>query len=764
MLRSISKLALVGNPNSGKTTLFNALTGSRQRVANWPGVTVVRKEGYFSCAEHGFSVLDLPGSYSLTQVDQAAALDEQVTSRCLLDEPPDIIVNVINASHLERHLYLTMQLIEMAIPIVVVLNMSDEAMRRGRHVDRALLAERLGCPVVAMVASKSEGIAALKDALLQAQRQPPYPKPLPVCKALMQASDQIIADWPILQQKPYQVGRAACLRLLEGDHALRASMPAAVAAHVPAIEQALQAALTEDVDIDIADRRYRACSATAEAVLVRDKAPGVSWSARIDRWVLHRYLGIPIFLCMMYALFIVTMGLGSVFQDLFDWGSEAILVVGWGNVLQHWHVPAFWQWVLPQGVGRGMNTALAFVPVLFALFFSLSMLDQSGYMARAAMVVDRLMRRLGLPGKSFVPMIVGFGCNVPAVMATRGLAHQRERIVTMLMAPFMSCGARLAIFAVFVSAFFRHGGALVIFALYLIGIVVAVATGWLLHHTVLKGSSIPYVMELPPYRVPSMRRVLHEAGWRLRRFLSRALKVIVPVCVLLSVMGQVSLTGEKVELSMHNSALAQVGRSMTTVFAPMGVRQANWPATVALMTGVLAKEVVIGTLNSLYDQLHGIPVAGQTDQPDSEWHAQWVAAWRSVPANLAAFPRVFAHPLTSTAPMQRMDPASTSEMIGRFGGPVAAFSYMLFVLLYFPCISTVAAMVREMHRAWAYFSVAWSFVVAYVVAVLFYQTATVASHVGQTMLWWLAVVGIMALCFGGLRMVARFVPEGVLER
>lgn len=749
MLPALTRVALVGNPNSGKTTLFNALTGGNQRVANWPGVTVVRKTGYFQKDRHGFTIVDLPGTYAITHPEQDAAPDAQLTAGHVVEDTPDVLINVVSANHLERHLYLTMQLLEMGLPMVMVLNMVDECKQAGRCVDAAALSRILGCPVIPTVASKGEGLLALQKALCALGHRPTVPCAAPLPKALDAACDAMLVHWPAMQRKGHGVGRAACLRLLEGDCVLRSAMPSALAEAMPTIAKDLQAGLDDDVDIVIADLRYQRCAQISAEVVSRVEACR-GWSARIDRWVLNRWLGIPLFLGVMYVLFVVTMGLGGVFQDFFDWGSEALFVMGVDHWLSAWHAPTWLHWVLPQGVGRGLNTALAFIPVLFALFFCLGVLDQSGYMARGAMVVDRLLRRMGLPGKSFVPMIVGFGCNVPAVMATRSLTHQRERIVTMLMAPFMSCGARLAIFAVFTSAFFRHGGALVIFALYLIGIVVALVTGWLLHHTLLCGEPIPAVMELPPYRWPALRRVVAEAGLRLRRFLWRAIKVIVPVCVLLSVMAQVDFSG-RVVTAKQPSAVAQMGHGMTAVLAPMGVRADNWPASVGLLTGVLAKEVVIGALNSLYDQLHGVSLADRLVAHSLHWRAQWLAAWRSIPNNLRDFPRVFSHPLTATAPMQRMDPAGTLEMVHRFGSPEAAFAYMLFVLLYFPCISTLAAMVREMHSGWAYFSVFWSFLIAYVVAVLFYQTATVVAHPGQTLAWWGILLGVLAVFFAMLR-------------
>lgn len=749
-------IALVGNPNSGKTTLFNALTGSHAQVANWPGVTVMRKEGQWTREGMRCQIIDLPGTYSLTHLDRDAAIDSRITADFLQHTPPDVIINVLDAGHLERHLYLTMQCIEMGLPMIVVLNMVDEATQRGLQVDAACLSARLGCPVVAMVASKQQGMASLERTLLDLRERMPIPKPMPLPEPLHEACMEIQRQWPDLLKVPARIATAMCLRLLEGDDRLTRLCPPNLQQLLPQYREQLARGLPDEVDVVIADRRYQRCSELVADVVVCCKASPTSWTGRVDRLLLHRWLGVPLFLMVMYLLFVVTMGLGGVFQDFFDWGSESLLVMGLTHWLQLQHAPDWMIWLLPQGIGRGLNTVFGFIPVLMVLFFSLSVLDQSGYMARAALVVDRLMRHLGLSGKSFVPMIVGFGCNVPAILSARSLSRPKQRMITMLMTPFMSCGARLAIFAVFTATFFQHQGPIVIFALYMVGVLMALLTGWILHRTLLHGESESFAMELPPYRLPDMRRVLRTSWWRLRRFLWRAIKVVVPVCMVLSMMVHFNWMGQRVHQT-HESVMGQWGQSMTTVFAPMGIQQDNWPATVALVSGFMAKEVVIGTLNSLYDQLHQHRLRDETHQamPIAPWIVQWHAAVHSIPDHLMRLPHVVWHPLSATSSMQQMDPGSTKEMVQRFGGSIPAFAYMLFVLLYFPCVSTVAAMSREMHPSWAVFSVVWSLVIAYMVAVLFYQSATFFSHPWQSISWWCAAIAIAIMLLWCLKWVSK---------
>jgi len=360
------------------------------------------------------------------------------------------------------------------------------------------------------------------------------------------------------------------------------------------------------------------------------------------------------------------------------------------------------------------------------MFLFLSFLEDSGYMARAVFVVDRLMQAVGLPGRSFVPMIVGFGCNVPAVMGARTLSNQRDRVLTVMMMPFMSCGARLAIFAVFASAFFPHTGQNVIFVLYLLGILVAVFTGLILRKTLLPGQPSPLVMELPPYHLPKMTTLLRHAWQRLQKFLTRASKVIVPVCVVVGTLNAMSVTGHLVVgHKQEQSILAYVGHAVTPILAPMGIRSDNWPATVGLVTGVLAKEVVVGTLNSLYSQQAHL--AQSQDKP-FDFGKEWRAAFASIPANLGALKSAFGNPIEASKAAYEVNQGVYGVMYRHFDGKLGAFAYLLFVLLYFPCISTLAVMRREIGPKWAYLSMAWSTGIAYILAVVCYQFMTVARH------------------------------------
>lgn len=677
-------IALVGNPNCGKTTLFNALTGAKQHIGNWPGVTVERKSGSFCYQQKNIEVIDLPGVYALNNDTQA--IDEKIACDFILERKADVIINIVDASNLERHLYLTLQLLEMGVPIILALNMMDIARARHIHIDIEKLSKRLSCPVVAIEANKSIGVQSLKTAIFAA----------PKCN----------------------------LRI---KHEI----------------QSLLSTEEEDEDILWADARYRFITGLLNACVLQSAQPHHSWTKRIDNIVLNRVLGIPIFLCVMYLLFLFSINIGGAFQDFFDISSQTLFVQGFAYVLEHIGAPAWLVALLANGVGKGVNTVVTFIPVIGAMFLFLAMLEDSGYMARAAFVVDRFMRMLGLPGKAFVPMIVGFGCNVPAIMGARTLENKRDRILTIMMAPFMSCGARLAIFAVFTTAFFPHGGQNIVFALYLIGILMAVFTGYLLRTSLLKGDPSPLVMELPTYHVPHIKTLLLHAWQRLKGFVFRAGKLIVPICILLGALNSLNING-----TMNGgegdaqSLLSLLGQWLTPIFTPMGIHADNWPATVGLVTGVLAKEVVIGTLNTLYTQMGHFGVAG-TESFDFIGGLQ--AAWHSIGDNFMQLGSAFSNPILAKAPIHSVDQGVYGLMYRKFDGQAGAFAYLLFVLLYFPCVSTVAVMLRELHRGWGIFSMIWMTFIAYGAAVAFYQAATWFSHPLSSALW----VGGIALFFFG---------------
>lgn len=746
-------IGLVGNPNCGKTTVFNALTGARQKVGNWPGVTVERKTGYFKWQDTAIEAVDLPGTYSLTIVSESSSIDERIACEYILNRNADVIVNILDASNLERSLYLTLQLIEMRVPVVLAINMMDVA--RERHITILLneLEKSLGCPVVALEAHKGKGIKELKQAVVSLAEPPVVTDIFPsqITQMITEIASQIHPHSPL--KKEGRGGFWIATRLLEDDVFVRQFVPTDVLQKIPAYQKQIHTVLGEDADILLADARYRFIHDVMARCVIKSGELKKTLTARIDSIVLNRILGIPIFLCVMYLMFLFAINIGGSFQDFFDIGSSTIFVEGFAYVLTTLNLPNWLIALLAEGIGKGINTTLTFIPVIGAMFLFLSFLEDSGYMARASFVIDRLMRALGLPGKSFVPMIVGFGCNVPGVMAARTLENKRDRILTVMMSPFMSCGARLAIFAVFTAAFFPAGGQNIVFVLYLTGIAMAMLTGLLLRKTLLKGDPAPLLMELPPYHIPNLEKLCLNAWQRLKGFVIRAGKLIIPICVLIGVLGSLNTQGAMSSGEGDtNSLLAMMGRVMTPVFEPMGIHQDNWPATVGLLTGILAKEVVIGTLNAIYTQV-GHFAEVQADA-FSFWGGLQDAA-ASIPANLSQIVGAFGNPVLAQAPVSSLSQSVYGLMYEKFDGQVGAMAYLLFVLLYIPCVSTTAAIWRELNRSWALFSVFWSTAMAYGTAVVFYQLATYTRHPAATLAWVAGIAAVFVLIIIGMRMIAN---------
>lgn len=742
--QSALTIALVGNPNCGKTTLFNALTGAKQRVGNWPGVTIERKSGYFTLQGKTIEVVDLPGVYTTTIASEHGAIDERIACHFILNQQVDLIVNIIDASNLERHLYLTTQLLELDKPLIVALNMMDVAKAQQKEINIQQLAQHLGCPVIALSANKKEGLEALKHAIINNRQQTPsvrlgYP-------ASLQQAINSLANIIANDAHPCSISLAPtwlALRLLEEDLFVKQTLSPSALKAGREIKAQIEAEAGEEIDILLADVRYQFIHALIQHCVLEKKDVKSSWTTRIDNIVLNRFLGLPIFLMVMYALFFFSINIGGAFQDFFDISSQTLFVDGLNHGLTILGAPTWLRVLLSNGVGKGINTTITFIPVIGALFLFLAFLEDSGYMARAAFVIDRFMRALGLPGKAFVPMIVGFGCNVPAVMAARTLDNKRDRILTIMMTPFMSCGARLAIFAVFVSAFFPRGGQNIVFALYLIGLSMAMLTGFILRHTLLKGEPSPLIMELPVYHWPHIKTLSLHAWQRLKSFVFRAGKLIVPICVLIGALNTFTLDGSiKTGEGDAHSLLSFIGQFATPIFTPMGIHVDNWPATVGLVTGILAKEVVVGTLNTLYTQLGHLQVAtaGDTFNVWTGLHE----ALASVPKNFADLLNAFSNPVLAKAPIDTVDQGVYGIMYQRFDGQIGAFAYLLFILLYFPCISTTAAMLREVHRGWSLFSIFWMTMLAYGTAVFFYQAATWLHHPISSSLWLLAILLIFA--------------------
>lgn len=739
-------VGLIGNPNSGKTTLFNRLTGSQQRVGNWSGVTVERKEGHFSTGAHRVKLVDLPGTYSLTTLSRETSLDEQIACRYILGGDADMLINVIDASNLERNLYLTLQLLDLGVPCIVVLNMLDIAASRHISLDIPELALQLGCPVISLVATRAKGINALKNAIDSL----PEPQPLQRINyppALMHGMVELAEAMP--EHLSRQRRDWLAIHMLEGDifSAAHAGKARDGLAHV---QGKLADSGMIDLPLIIAEARFTAIVTLCDGVSkTRDSTPH-RLTQKLDSIVLNRFLGIPFFLLVMYLMFVLAINLGGALKPLFEIGSTTIFVEGiqWLGFMLHF--PLWLTLFLAQGVGSGICTVMPLIPQIGMMYLFLAFLEDSGYMARAAFVVDRLMQTLGLPGKSFVPLVVGFGCNVPSIMGARTLEAPRERLITVMMAPFMSCGARLAIFAVFSAAFFGRQGASIIFSLYLLGIVVAVLTGLLMKHTVVRGEASPFIMELPVYHVPQCKTLLLQTWQRLKGFILRAGRVIVIACVLIGALNSFSLKGD-IATNVNDSALASVSRVLTPLLSPLGVHHDNWQATVGLITGAMAKEVVVGTLNTLYtaEQLKQRPFNPAEYHPLAALRGAVTATSDSLLATFSL--RVLANPILASKGEGEMAVGTMGVMSEKFGTAISAYSYLIFVLLYVPCVSVMGAIARETHRRWMIFSILWGLNVAYSLATLFYQTATFSSHPQQSLITLGGVLLVNALILIGLR-------------
>ena len=643
-------IAIAGNPNCGKTALFNALTGSRQHVGNWPGVTVEKKEGYFELGGRHIRVVDLPGTYAIF----ANAEDERAAVDYLLSREADLIINIVDATNIERNLFLTSQLADMHLPMVIAVNMMDIAEHRGIVLDLQALSETYGIPCIPLSAVSDKSVMNFVGEMAHVLAAPmPLPKP-------MVYADKVEEAVKLLEPKVAPVAK-----LLNADDRWVALMYLGneksyadkfAEAGVTIDKAEVTRLLGEEPEFAMAESRYSKSHEVAKAVIESSRTKK-TFSDKIDAVLLNRWAALPIFLVIMYLVFWIAVTIGSAFIDFFDVLFGAIFVDGLGYLLGDvLGCPSFVTAILADGVGAGIQTVSTFIPVIFFMFLCLSFLEDSGYMARAAFVADRFMRFLGLPGRAFVPMMVGFGCGVPGIMGSRVLESKRERFLTIFLVPFMSCGARLPVYALFAAAFFGKMAGTVVFLLYLAGVLFAIAYGLFLKKSLFQGQASNFVMELPPYHMPKFKSLMIHCWQRLRDYIWRAGKVITIAVAVLGFLNSfgivekmyVDVDGKTTEIvqadegyqmvqeneageaenvalpegfvvdeskvvksneftagngDSENSLLSVIGKAITPVFEPFGVEKENWPASVSLFTGLLAKEAVIGTMNSLYSMV-----------------------------------------------------------------------------------------------------------------------------------------------------------------
>ncbi|GAB4574400.1 MAG: ferrous iron transport protein B [Anaerolineae bacterium] len=732
-------IALAGNPNCGKSTIFNALTGARQHVGNWPGKTIEKKEGLVRFFDRDIVLIDLPGTYSLN----AFSAEEIVTRDYILHDHPDVVVAVVDSANLERNLYLFTQLMEMGVPLILALNMADVAASRHIQIDRDTLSQRLGgIPVVSLVGHRAVGLDQLKEAIRRVTEQHVRPDPeavrlMPVLEdeiarliPLIEADQDLSARYP---------ARWLAIKLLEADEQLLAEIAdrPTLSAALEAANQRIIEATDEDPDVLITDSRYAYISDLLRGIVSRPQANALTRSDRIDRILTHHLWGVPIFLGIMWIVFQITANVSAPYLDWVDAMISGPVTHATAALLGLAGLSNTWvEALILDGIIAGVGGVLVFIPVLAFLYLAIAILEDTGYMARAAFVMDRFMQKLGLHGKSFLPMLIGFGCNVPAIYATRTLENEDDRKITGFLTTFMSCGARLPIYVIFGAAFFGKASGTLVFAMYAIGIVIAVLTSLLLTRMVFRNKPVPlFVMELPPYRLPNARNVMIPMWQRIKSFLRNASTVILGASMLIWLLLALPAPGKAGtfnDVEIENSLFGGVSRIMAPAFAPAGFD--NWAASGALVTGFVAKEAIISTMSQLYlDEI----TAGQPEEapPTLQEDLQFVATSFAEATILTAqemaniLPRTvnilpFVEvPLFNFLPGQEgeEDFSALQNALRNAFTPLSAVAFNVFVLLYIPCMATVAAMRHEFGSRWTVYQVAYALGVAWLAATLVFQ-------------------------------------------
>ncbi len=713
--RKLITIAIAGNPNSGKSTLINSIAGTKLQVGNWPGVTVEKKETVFEYRGRKIRLVDLPGTYSLSPYTQ----EEIIARDYLVHEKPDVVVNVVDATNLERNLYLTVQLLELDIPVVMALNIYDEAERKGFSIDREAMQNLLGVPIVPTVATKRTGLNELFDAVLDTadNGQKGNPRRLNYgedIEAAAQEVQKIIMETAPSLAKKYPL-RWLAFKVLEQDSRATEEQDINIGAYRDG-EGVKHLVTTQGDDVEslMADARYAQASGLTKEVLTKPAARKAELTEKIDSIVLNRYLGIPIFLAAMWLVFKLTFDVSTPFADWIDEMTAGPFMRWTAAVMISLRAPDWMISLATDGVISGVGFVLVFIPVIFAMMFFITFLEGSGYMARAAFVMDRAMHSMGLHGKSFIPMLLGFGCNVPGIYATRTLENSRDKALTALLIPLMSCGARLPVYVLFVSAFFVGNSGTVLWSLYVLGIAMAIMVGIIFKKTIFRGESPMFIMELPPYRLPTIRNLIIHTWEKGKHFLIKAGTYIFAVSIIVWFLLNLPWGVEH----KKDSYLGKTAQIVAPVFQPVGF--GNWEASAALITGVIAKEIVVGTMGEIY-----IPSGRAEDVEDTPAFGEDLkhmalslgSAVRDSVMNVVSTFRV-----SSISAEEEEEAGPLKSKIRDAFSPLSAYSFMAFVLLYMPCVIVLVAMRHEFATwKWAGLAFGYQMVLAWTVAFIIYQ-------------------------------------------
>jgi len=711
-------VAVAGNPNSGKSTLINAIAGTRLHVGNWAGVTVEKKEAQLEIGGRKVRLVDLPGTYSLSPYTQ----EEIVARDYLVHERPDLIINVVDATNLERNLYLTVQLMELGIPMVMALNIYDEAQAKGYKIDVDAMEEMLGITVVPTSATRKTGLdELLRSALATADDLERHiPRKLNYGEDVEAAADYV-AD-VLKKSSPALVERYPkrwlLLKLMEQDSHVMDEVKLGNSDFLDEALHHLKKAHGDDIESIMADARYSLASGLTREILQKPELRQTELTEKIDRIVLNRFLGIPIFLGAMWLLFKLTFDLSSPFGDWLGAMTEGPFKRWATAILEPLGAPDWTVSLVNDGVIAGVGSVLVFVPVIFAMMFFITFLEGSGYMARAAFVMDRTMHAIGLHGKSFIPMLLGFGCSVPGVYATRTLENPKDKVLTALLVPLMSCGARLPVYVLFIGVFFPDNSSTAIWSLYVMGILLAVGMGLVFKKTLFRGEAPMFIMELPPYRMPSFQSLCVHTWEKGKHFLFKAGTYIFAVSVLVWFLLNLPWGVE----NKRDSYLGQAGATIAPIFEPVGF--GTWEAASSLITGVIAKEIVVGTMGEIYSPKHEeeegeVPTLSEDLK---EIVVSFGEACKSAVATLLYLPQ---------EEEAEEDQSALKQAIGGAFTPLSAYAFMAFVLLYMPCMIVIVAMRQEFGTwKWAVVGIAYQTALAWVVAMLVYQVGSLLGYGG----------------------------------
>jgi ferrous iron transport protein B len=659
----ICTVALAGNPNSGKTTLFNALTGSRHSVGNWPGVTVEKKHGKVK-ANKSIEVVDLPGTYSLT----AYSMEERIARNYIVEDEVDVVVNIIDATNLERNLFLTLQLIELGKPVILALNMMDEVEKNGEKIKIKKLSEELGIPVVGISALTGDGVQNLLDLVLKTydEKDEYNLKVLTYSEKIESRINELAQEIGKLNLENNRYpNRWLALKLIEGDSEINEKIKIKIDDDKGLIEEKLVEEKYKKIGIIVKD--------TLET---KRKFNEFTSSDRIDKILTNKLYGLPIFGLTMYMVFWLTFNIGGIFMDLLDGFIANTAQPGVESFLMSMNTASWLQSLIIDGIIGGVGGVLMFLPNIVFLFLAISLLEDTGYMARVAFILDKAMKKIGLSGKAFIPMIMGFGCNVPAIIATRTLENEKDRMIAILINPFMSCGARLPVYVLLSTAFFPGNEALVTFSLYILGFIIAIIMAFIFKKTLFAGEVTPFIMELPPYRMPSFKNIALKLWIRVKDYIVKAGSVIFVASVVVWFILGYNFSGA---VGINESFGASLGKAIAPIFSPLGF--GNWQATLSLLAGLLAKEVVISNMAIIYGLGESVADAALEG-----------SATGFLPTLNLAFTQV------------------------------SAYAFMVFILLYTPCVAVIGTIKRETKSwKWTGFSVMYQLVVAWVVAFIIYR-------------------------------------------